>query len=271
MHKSLIFKAAHKLTKRVIKTGDNYPVTFGLCLRTIYDILKSGMMFSRRRSDGSLLECKLENWRINYYVSGKLIAKKSLAGYQTMLECKKYFKDITQWERLVKSGAFGFWNIQIALSECEFWLAVSFDDLCKLHAEVLSAYQSANYISVILSSRGWGDYDNLTWVGDVNQPDGKILQECKHLFEKANDVDVVYNATSILAAIKQAKVKHFAKIQSQISEKKAAEAYIKNAPQKVKDAYTKCGGNPERLQDDIDHPLYWQVKRYAEAIMIISE
>ena len=31
-------------------------------------------------------------------------------------------------------------------------------------------------------------------------------------------------------------------------------------------AYKSCGGDPERLHDDIDHPHYWLVKRYADAI-----
>lgn len=35
MDKSLLFKQAHQLTKKVIKKGDNYQVTFGLCLKEI--------------------------------------------------------------------------------------------------------------------------------------------------------------------------------------------------------------------------------------------
>lgn len=31
-------------------------------------------------------------------------------------------------------------------------------------------------------------------------------------------------------------------------------------------AYERCGGDPDRLPDDIDNPLYWLVKRYAPAI-----
>lgn len=36
MTKSEIFKAAHKLTKEIIKATDNYSATFGLCLTFIY-------------------------------------------------------------------------------------------------------------------------------------------------------------------------------------------------------------------------------------------
>ena len=36
MTKSELFKAAHKLAKATIQAGDNYQVTFGLCLKTVY-------------------------------------------------------------------------------------------------------------------------------------------------------------------------------------------------------------------------------------------
>ena len=37
MNNSQLFKQAHAMTKQVIKTGDNYQVTFGLCLKAIKD------------------------------------------------------------------------------------------------------------------------------------------------------------------------------------------------------------------------------------------
>lgn len=37
MNKSNLFKSAHKLTKSVIKSGDNYRVTFGACVKAILD------------------------------------------------------------------------------------------------------------------------------------------------------------------------------------------------------------------------------------------
>lgn len=37
MNKSELFKAAHKLTKEVIKTGDNYRVTFGAAIKFILE------------------------------------------------------------------------------------------------------------------------------------------------------------------------------------------------------------------------------------------
>ena len=35
MNKSKLFKLAHKLTKKVIKAGDNYRVTFGACIKVV--------------------------------------------------------------------------------------------------------------------------------------------------------------------------------------------------------------------------------------------
>ena len=37
MNKSELFKSAHKLAKSVIKSGDNYRVTFGACIKAILD------------------------------------------------------------------------------------------------------------------------------------------------------------------------------------------------------------------------------------------
>lgn len=41
MNKSNLFIAAHKLTKKVIKSGDDYRVTFGACLKEMADIFKN--------------------------------------------------------------------------------------------------------------------------------------------------------------------------------------------------------------------------------------
>jgi hypothetical protein len=52
------------------------------------------------------------------------------------------------------------------------------------------------------------------------------------------------------------------------AEKKAERETELNAPvpPEAVAAYKSCGGDPERLHDDIDHPHYWIVKRYADAI-----
>lgn len=41
MTNSQIFKQAHALAKATVKAGDNYQVTFGLCLKTVYAQSKS--------------------------------------------------------------------------------------------------------------------------------------------------------------------------------------------------------------------------------------
>ena len=41
MNMSKLFKAAHRLTKRTVRTGDNYQVTFGLCLKFIINAQKA--------------------------------------------------------------------------------------------------------------------------------------------------------------------------------------------------------------------------------------
>jgi len=38
MNTSNIFKAAHKLVKATIQTGDNYSATFAICLKTVYQM-----------------------------------------------------------------------------------------------------------------------------------------------------------------------------------------------------------------------------------------
>lgn len=35
-----LFKQAHKLTKRIIRKGNDYKITFSLCLKLLYNILK---------------------------------------------------------------------------------------------------------------------------------------------------------------------------------------------------------------------------------------
>ena len=42
--KSNIFKKAHKLTKEIIRKGDNYRATFKLCLSFVYSQIKKGVV-----------------------------------------------------------------------------------------------------------------------------------------------------------------------------------------------------------------------------------
>jgi hypothetical protein len=59
-----------------------------------------------------------------------------------------------------------------------------------------------------------------------------------------------------------------AKNAAKAAEQKAAREAVLNAPvpEAAVAAYKSCGGDPELLHDDIDHPHYWLVKRYADAI-----
>lgn len=58
MNKSELFKAAHKLAKSVIKSGDNYRVTFGACIKAI---LKGLVMTTKSIAD-QLIEAGAKVW-----------------------------------------------------------------------------------------------------------------------------------------------------------------------------------------------------------------
>jgi len=57
-----------------------------------------------------------------------------------------------------------------------------------------------------------------------------------------------------------------AEITSERERARNAELLAVNVPEDVVRAYNACGGNPERLEDGIDNPLYWLIKRYSDAI-----
>lgn len=59
----------------------------------------------------------------------------------------------------------------------------------RLEAEKKEAEAKANEITITLSSRGWGDYSPLVWIGDKNTPTEQILTECKELLATGEDVD----------------------------------------------------------------------------------
>jgi hypothetical protein len=63
-------------------------------------------------------------------------------------------------------------------------------------------------VRVYLSSRGWGDYSPVEWVGDITRPDAEILAECKDALAKGYDVDKpTQTDAEILAAIGAARAK----------------------------------------------------------------
>lgn len=60
-------------------------------------------------------------------------------------------------------------------------------------------------VSVYLSSRGWGDYSPVEWIGDITRPDSEILSECQRLL-KGYDVDQPHQSDDeIISKITQAR------------------------------------------------------------------
>ena len=56
MNKSELFKSAHKLAKSVIKSGDNYRVTFGAAIKAILE----GLVMTTKSSQINLLKLALK-------------------------------------------------------------------------------------------------------------------------------------------------------------------------------------------------------------------
>lgn len=61
-------------------------------------------------------------------------------------------------------------------------------------------------VRIYLSSRGWGDYSSLEWVGDITRPDAEIIKECKELLLNGHDVDKANQSdTDILKLVQEAR------------------------------------------------------------------
>ena len=58
MNKSELFKAAHKLAKSVIKSGDNYRVTFGSAIKAILE----GFVMTTKSIADQLIEAGAKVW-----------------------------------------------------------------------------------------------------------------------------------------------------------------------------------------------------------------
>ncbi len=58
MNKSELFKAAHKLAKSVIKSGDNYRVTFGAAIKAILE----GFVMTTKSIADQLIEAGAKVW-----------------------------------------------------------------------------------------------------------------------------------------------------------------------------------------------------------------
>ena len=44
-------------------------------------------------------------------------------------------------------------------------------------------------VRIYLSSRGWGDFSPVEWVGDITRPDQEIMLECRNLLKTGHDID----------------------------------------------------------------------------------
>lgn len=121
-------------------------------------------------------------------------------------------------------------------------------------------------LRIYLSSRGWGDYSPLVWEGCADTPNETILAECKKLFETGYDVDAVYDENKVKSLIVEEKEKQEKAEAEHAEAKKRAEAVIAATPEKIVNLAKACGYNPENLADDIDHPHYWAVRAYIEAL-----
>ena len=60
-----------------------------------------------------------------------------------------------------------------------------------------------------LSTRGWGDFDSVIWIGNITQSDDIILAECRTLLNNNFDVDHKNQTDAeILEKISKARAKH---------------------------------------------------------------
>lgn len=120
-------------------------------------------------------------------------------------------------------------------------------------------------ICVYLSSRGWGDYSPVEWRGDATRPTSEIVKECQGLLASQHDVDNANQTDAELAGKIDAAKEAEAKKQKESAEAARAAEETK-VPQSAINAYIACNGDPEDLEDDIDNPAYWLVRKYASAI-----
>jgi hypothetical protein len=70
----------------------------------------------------------------------------------------------------------------------DLWNASEIKLVLKKNAEELLAKEEKK-VSISLSSRGWGDFDSVKWIGDITIPDNEIIKECREALLKESDVD----------------------------------------------------------------------------------
>ena len=100
MNKSELFKAAHKLAKSVIKSGDNYRVTFGAAIKAILE----GLVMTTKSIADQLIEAGAKVWekgnmkRIYINTSGVFVkafdlAENALRSDARTFKTKTYFSN----------------------------------------------------------------------------------------------------------------------------------------------------------------------------------
>lgn len=67
---------------------------------------------------------------------------------------------------------------------------------------------------IYLSSRGWGDFSPVEWVGDITRPAAEIEAECASRLAEANDVDTPLGTEEIAAKVAEAKAAYADKIEA---------------------------------------------------------
>lgn len=275
MTKSQIFKQAHALTRATMQDGDNYQATFALCLKAIIADSKAPKttpptpinreIFTRQMTDGSILVCKIVNNDVGFYINGNKIQKKSMVEICDLTDVPRLPK--AMFERFKQAGINQMWNDQLPLFPSEVEAYYQAQEEIQTNIAMQTAYKQENYGKITLSSRGWGDYGNIEWYGDLSQADAEILAQCKKELAGSFDVDYTPNDDEIIAKIAKARQNKA----EQLQERAKAQSIIDNAPEAVVKAYGDCGGNPDNLYNNIDHPLYFAVKEYAYALKMVTK
>ena len=85
-------------------------------------------------------------------------------------------------------------------------------------------------ITIYLSSRGWGDYSPVEWIGDVRRPVAEIVVECQRILAGGHDVDTPNQSPEEIAKkIEAEKAKFAAKIEAEKAEENKVAEKIEEA------------------------------------------
>ncbi len=117
MNKSTLFTQAHKLVKSIIKSGDDYKVTFGACVRFVLEKLSSGTVNAQENS------VTLSN---DMVVSNKKDFDLEKQRCIVEIDGVEHKFAITQVTRVREKIVFRMMNMK------PVWIAVTSDDLANL-------------------------------------------------------------------------------------------------------------------------------------------